>query len=671
MKKRIKYLSLMLTTALILLSASSIIAQTLSVTLTPSNYNSFNISCFGAKDGSITTAVTGGTPPYSYTWSNGDQAANISNLASGFYSVRVMDAASNSIDAEITLEQPEPFKMEVSLYTYPNGYNISLFNACNGSVTVSMYNGVTPITYQWSDGSTTQNRTNLCARNYGVVAIDDNGCKVASEKIYLTEPQRMDWQNIGNANTTPGTHFLGTTDNVDFVFKTNSIERARIKSSGEFNISSLSGTGYNIVMADPNGKLIRTGSISGIPECHLPWEMCGNYIGFIPNAFVGTNDNYDLVFKTNANGGGGENMRIKTNGKVGIGTTTPSQKLEVAHNDGAGIAGGMLLNNLSSANKNSEIKFNQGSTNLWSIGNDVAHNNSQNFFIYDNLTNSGWGATRFFIDANGKVGINTTTPSKSLEVSHDESNGGMALNRLNATTFKNQISFQQNGVEKWAVGVDKDQNNNDNFYIWHGSSGSAKFYINNIGNVGIGNTNPSEKLEVSGKGKFSDVQATSLSGNAGKLIQLDANGNFQASSVSTTTASLWNNTGTTVYYNSGKVFIGMSSCIGCTDPSYNLYVQGGIAARDVKVTATNFPDYVFAKNYRRMSLYELEQYIKINNRLPEMPSAKEVEKNNGYELGTVVTLLVKQNEEQALYLIEQQKQIDELKAQIKNLERRK
>jgi hypothetical protein len=375
MKKRIKHMMQMLITALILCSVSNTIAQSLSVTLNPSNYNGFNISCFGAKNGSISTTVTGGTPPYNYVWSNSDNAANIFNLAAGFYSVRVTDAASNSIDAEITLEQPEPFKMEVSLYTYPNGYNISLFNACNGSVTLSMYNGVAPITYQWSDGNTNQNRTNLCARNYGVLAVDANGCKVSSEKIYLTEPERMDWQNIGNANTTPGTHFLGTTDNIDFVFKTNSVERARIKANGEFNISSLSGTGYNIVMADPNGKLIRTGSISGIPECHLPWEMCGNYIGIIPNAFVGTNDNYDLVFKTNANGGGGENMRIKTNGKVGIGTTTPSQKLEIAHNDGAGIAGGMLLNNLSSTNKNSEIKFNQGSTNLWSIGNDVAHNN--------------------------------------------------------------------------------------------------------------------------------------------------------------------------------------------------------------------------------------------------------------------------------------------------------
>ena len=247
----------MLITALILVSASNIIAQTLTVTLTPSNYNGFNISCFGSKNGSINTTVTGGTPPYSYVWSNSDNAANISNLAAGFYNVRVADAANHVVDAEITLEEPEAFKMETSLYTYPNGYNISLFNACNGSVTLTMINGVAPITFLWSDGNTTQNRTNLCARNYGVLAIDDNGCKVSSEKIYLTEPERMDWQNIGNANTNPATQFLGTTDNNDLNLRTNNNTRLTIKSNGDLKIPSLASNTiiYSSVLADSLGIL--------------------------------------------------------------------------------------------------------------------------------------------------------------------------------------------------------------------------------------------------------------------------------------------------------------------------------------------------------------------------------------------------------------------------------
>lgn len=679
MKKRIKHLMQLLTTAFILLSATSVIAQSLTVTLTPSNYNGVNISCFGSRDGSILATATGGTPPYNYEWSNGDVTATISNLAAGYYNVRVSDASGYGAGAEITLTQPEALRaVELLPFVYPNGYNTSAYNSCNGTVTYNLVGGAAPFTYLWRPGGqTVAVPTNLCANEHVLLITDVNGCHFEG-RVSINQPDRSDWTMTGNANSNPATQFIGTNDNKDFVFKTNSIERARIKSSGELNLSSLSGSGYNVVMADPNGKLVRTSSISGIPECHLPWEMCGNYIGVIPTAFVGTNDNYDLLFKTNANGGGGENMRIKTNGKVGIGTSNPSQKLEVAHNDGAGIAGGMLLNNLSTTNKNSEIKFSQGNTNLWSIGNDVAHNNSQNFFIYDNVTSSGFGATRFLIDANGNTGIGTGNPSEKLQVTDGSvyvqgENQGLIIDaQANKRIGLIKYSGKEAGI--WRVANQSFEIGRVNVSSLPGSPSnfSTDLFINGNGNIGVGNTNPSEKLEVSGKGKFTDLQATSLSGNTGKLIQLDANGNLQASFVSSASVGQWGANGTNIYRSSGKVFIGMSSCTNCTTVGYSLYVNDGIMTRDVKVTATTpFPDYVFEKKYKLMSLYELENYIKINKHLPDMPSAKEVEKSNGYEVGDMITKIVKQNEEQALYIIEQQKQIDELKASVKNLERRK
>ena len=94
--------------------------------------------------------------------------------------------------------------------------------------------------------------------------------------------------------------------------------------------------------------------------------------------------------------------------------------------------------------------------------------------------------------------------------------------------------------------------------------------------------------------------------------------------------------------------------------------------RDVKVTAaTVFPDYVFAKDYKLMSIYELEEYLQLNRHLPEIPSAKEIESNDGFELGDMQTKLLKKVEEQTLYIISLQKQVDELKTKLKNLERRK
>lgn len=557
-------------------------SQSLNLTLTQTN-----ITCSGLRDGSITAICSGGTAPYSYLWSNGETTASISNLQGGYYHVVVSDVNDEKVEGEVTLIEPERLVTAITTPRYNNGFNVSCHFCFDGQVYTTVSGGVPPYSYFWSDGAVTANRTNLNSGNFQLLITDANGCSNQHE-FGLSGPDRDDWQTSGNSGSTPGTQFIGTSDNKDFIIKTNATERARFKSNGDFNISSLIGSGYNIVMSDPNGKLIRSNSLSGIPECSLPWEMCGNNIGVMPNAFIGTKDGSDLIFKTNANGGGGENMRIKIDGKIGVGTSNPSEKFEVEHNDGVGLSGGMKLSNKSGLNKNSEIKFGNSGLNFWSIGNDVLHNASQNFFIYDNVANSGWGATRFLIDGNG--------------------------------------------------------------------------------NIGIGVPNPSEKLEVDGKGKFTNLQLSSFAGSAGKLLEADPSGNIVPSSISINNIGLWSSTGSTVYYNSGKVFIGMSNCTGCLNSGYSLYVNDGIMTRDVLVTAQiPFPDYVFDKSYKRMSLYELENYINKNHRLPDMPSAKEIESKNGFEVGEIITKLLKQNEEQALYLIEIQKQLDVLKNQIRDL----
>ena len=116
----------------------------------------------------------------------------------------------------------------------------------------------------------------------------------------------------------------------------------------------------------------------------------------------------------------------------------------------------------------------------------------------------------------------------------------------------------------------------------------------------------------------------------------------------------------------GKVAIG-----GLTIPTgnsiYMLYVDGGIATRDVKVTANVFPDYVFATDYKLTPIEELERYIKKHQHLPNIQSAKEVEKNDGFEIGDMQIKLLKTVEEQTLYIIDLQKQLNELKKKVNEL----
>ncbi|WP_199562620.1 hypothetical protein [Pedobacter chinensis] len=100
--------------------------------------------------------------------------------------------------------------------------------------------------------------------------------------------------------------------------------------------------------------------------------------------------------------------------------------------------------------------------------------------------------------------------------------------------------------------------------------------------------------------------------------------------------------------------------IGTLAPTEKLSVKGKIRAQEVKVEASNWPDYVFEEGYKAETLKELESYIKENKHLPEIPSAKEMEEN-GIELGEMNKLLLKKIEELTLHLIEKDKEITALK----------
>ena len=78
------------------------------------------------------------------------------------------------------------------------------------------------------------------------------------------------------------------------------------------------------------------------------------------------------------------------------------------------------------------------------------------------------------------------------------------------------------------------------------------------------------------------------------------------------------------------------------------------------IVNSSWYDHVFEPNYNLRPLSDLEQYINQNYRLPEIPSAKEVE-TNGVNLGEMNAILIQKVEELTLYILDLQKQIDELK----------
>jgi hypothetical protein len=91
---------------------------------------------------------------------------------------------------------------------------------------------------------------------------------------------------------------------------------------------------------------------------------------------------------------------------------------------------------------------------------------------------------------------------------------------------------------------------------------------------------------------------------------------------------------------------------------YKLQVDGNIRARKVHVDMDTWADYVFENTYQLRPIHELEQYIQAEKHLPDVPSAAEVKKE-GLDLGDNQAVLLKKIEELTLYVIEQNKRMDE------------
>jgi hypothetical protein len=106
--------------------------------------------------------------------------------------------------------------------------------------------------------------------------------------------------------------------------------------------------------------------------------------------------------------------------------------------------------------------------------------------------------------------------------------------------------------------------------------------------------------------------------------------------------------------------------IGTTTPTNKLEVNGTIKTKEVNVTTAGWPDYVFAPDYNLIPLDSLKEFILANRHLPDVPSEKSV-LENGVNLGEMDKILLQKVEELTLYLIDQKKETEELRKEIKQL----
>jgi gliding motility-associated-like protein len=133
-----------------------------------------DVRCAGEGNGIIDLVVTGGTAPYTYSWSSGETTRSINNKSGGTYTVNITDSRGCSFMETYVITEPQPIVVLPTLIQ-----DVSCFGGNDGALSINISGGRSPYQVQWSNGMTGTNLTGLRAGDYTVFVIDANSCFVS------------------------------------------------------------------------------------------------------------------------------------------------------------------------------------------------------------------------------------------------------------------------------------------------------------------------------------------------------------------------------------------------------------------------------------------------------------------------------------------------------------
>ncbi len=320
-----------------------------------------------------------------------------------------------------------------------------------------------------------------------------------------------------------------------------------------------------------------------------------------------------------------ERVSIDNSGNMGVGTIAPAYLLDVngrmrLRDRGASGTAGIWHNKAD----NSEAAF-------------VGMVNDSTYGFFGNGTSGNWKIG--FDIKNAQMGIGLTDPTAPL--SFTNSVGNKIALWGDATGGHYGLGIQGSLLQMYSSASNAD------IAFGYGSSNSfienARFFGN--GNMHIGNYNTWVSAASNRKINFGDGDFVYM-GEVGADDRLE----LQASSFN---------------FKNGDVFMGTNDFV--KGVGYKLRVGGKIFSEEVRVQLQSaWPDYVFEKNYEKLSLQQLEHYVEKNKHLPNIPSAKEIEKD-GQHLGEIQRKMLEKIEELSLYIIELNKKIEKQQTEIEIL----
>ncbi|WP_155845053.1 hypothetical protein [Chryseobacterium daeguense] len=225
------------------------------------------------------------------------------------------------------------------------------------------------------------------------------------------------WKLLGNSGTNPGTNFIGTTDAIDFIAKTNNQERLRVTSSGNVGIGTTSPAakldvlgGVNITSATGNNTLyINGGNTPTNPRLYVEKGA----IEVQSNEPVGTNSIFSISQAKD------QKVSVLANGNVGIGTSTPKNRLDLGPTAGSS-ATDVNAKKLAVFNNAAGIDF-------YGLGVSPG-------LLQFHSSSAPDGAPGMVLSSKGSVGVGTTTPNVQASLDLSAPDKALLTNRVANTS---------------------------------------------------------------------------------------------------------------------------------------------------------------------------------------------------------------------------------------------
>ncbi|THU39177.1 hypothetical protein FAM09_11720 [Niastella caeni] len=336
-----------------------------------------------------------------------------------------------------------------------------------------------------------------------------------------------------------------------------------------------------------------------------------------------------------------------TSGNVGIGTTSPAATLHIlpaSAGDGGikytnqingyssmiwasnGVGFGLVSGGGLHAHANAGYGFTIGtSSNNTSLGGMLnVKGSGATASSYTVRVQNSNAADLFTIRDDGSIGIGTVSPAATLHILPASAGDG-GIKYTNQINGYSSMIWASNGVGFGLVA--------GGGLHAHANAGYGFTIASSASNTSLG-----AMLNVKGSGATSSTYSVKIqNSSAENMFTIRDDGNVG---------------------------------IGTTNPQAKLAVNGEIYSKKVKVTQAGWADYVFDAGYQLRSLSDVEKYIQQHHHLPDVPSAKEVE-TDGLNLGDNQATLLKKIEELTLYVIEQNKKLEALQQEVKQLKKKK